>query len=158
MLGFVLNMASVFVSVSFPHRPLSEGVKLLQTPEWWGTGPLLPFGVPNFQPENVEGPCKLFHKKAVAFEASSCPLRFSVTLHETGDRVDVNCNDLVRVQASVHPFNKHGFLLNVLVDSQGDAPDPDDISLWLQHFLFQSLDQDAPLLPVLDRFRGQPAV
>lgn len=125
----VLQAATALVSVHFPHRSLFEGRKLLQTPEVWGSGPLLPFAMPCFTIEQAQGPV-MVHKRAAVLihtsEGHKCRVMFckddpdQIYVCVGGDE-DNNKNTFYRVHARVFPFcaaTNTGFVLTLRVESE----------------------------------------
>ena len=151
-------------SAVFPHKSVAEGIKFIQTPELWGSGPLLMLGVPRFEIHEARGLTTFQDRKCVSFKAFDKQVHLVSNIQ--GDSVKVCIEDFGRIQAHIYPYKSQntGFVLNLIVSqtplSLFIQETPNLKHLTSQHtkqclekFMWQGMNATFTPDPILQRFR-----
>jgi hypothetical protein len=150
--------SKVYSSILFPSHSISEARSLLHTPESWGTGPLLLFGIPPFTVQKPRNMIVYEDEAAILFRVLNKELMLKS--NPTQDKVQILFPDESYVSIRLNLIHKdtdpdRGYYLNVLIVSKTATLwwDTRYITQILKDRFFSSINNSVPLLPSLNHFR-----
>ena len=156
--AFVMMHECISISTCFPNHSPQQMSRFLQTPELWGSGPLLLLGVPRFHVHNGQHVFRCGDDKGVAFNIFD--KEAMLISDKSGRRVDLHVEDIVHVRARVKSFrpnNQGCYLSLVLFDKTQNKKimetPPEHIQSALQNFLWQGMEKEYVSLSALNDFR-----
>lgn len=156
--GILFLQRYLLVSAAFPQYTQTQMKTFLQTPEKWGAGPVLFFGIPR---PNLAHPCHILTDplaKSIDFTLFNHPA--TLVCNWEGDRIDVCIQNIGTMQARIDRLysDQSGCVVNlILQDASGNwlhRQPPVVLKMLLDAFLWNvDATYQAKLDPVLERFR-----
>jgi hypothetical protein len=158
LFAYFLMQDYISISTCFPNHSPQQMSRFLQTPELWGSGPLLLLGVPRFQVHAGQHVFRSGDDKGVAFRMFN---KDAVLISDRrGEHVDLRVQDTVHIRARVESFrpNNQGCYLSLLINDETPgrrliAMSPEYIRSALHNFLWQGMETDFRAQTALEKFR-----
>ena len=147
------------VGFEFYHVPPSKGMRLLHSPEQWGTGVGLMAGIPSFQVVGVKGPLTLNKESMVQFDVLGQRLRLigkqpdMATITIGSPDSEIPHTTLV---AAIRPISASGFVLVLNIESSYSF-DTFGLKAAVEGGLWSCVDEISSLRtnPVLQQYRDR---
>lgn len=148
----------IIATMTFPLRPLQQGLDLINTPEMWGTGALFSLGIPRFQTKSLSGIVQYQGQKCMNMQCVGPGWNMSMFLigHSPSNQVEVVLPHM-RVRATVEPLSEQrsrlGFLMTIMVCGQSLDITQDTLETMMEFFPWESCRALVERDPVLERWR-----
>lgn len=156
--AYFMMQECISISTCFPNHSPQQMSRFLQTPELWGSGPLLLLGVRRFNVHHAHHLFQCGNDKGVSFNILGKEAK--LISDKKGERVDLHLEDIMHVRARVHSFrpNDSGCYLSLILhdkthDQKIMSTPPGHIKAALENFLWQGMDEEYISLDTLDKFR-----